>query len=470
MQTYCTCLPIPWLIKGRRVPHNFWELRGNRILFMEWLKVQLNITENSQWYRVTVRSVYEKGGGGLIRNRFNDSLYRMLCDSFPHIQWFPWKFPNGFSTRENCRCFLVYVAQLNKISSLDQWYQVNSRDIINLGGESLLLKYDGFLYNALTDLFPTHAAFWKPWLFDRVPKKFWDSLFNQNIYLKWIAEEFHVLSMSDWHGVTNEQVIKFGGAALIHRYGSLSKLLSNIYTSHSFHSYRMLARHPRSSESKSQLHLKRLLYELFEEEANKEENYNSKRFMKDFEFQSMISEERKKVFTLESNVRNILVRNSHKIPEYSIGNLNNVTLKENLKDKEFSRAASISELDLFSQSLSIAFEYQGRSHFHWHHIYGYPNAQKNRDEKKKQDCARLGITLLEVPYWWNGKPSSLVEMIRMHRPDLLLHCLHMHRESCSKPIGEFDWKDSFRKLENLCEGAIQWACLISPEKYIPMTS
>jgi hypothetical protein len=35
-----------------------------------------------------------------------------------------------------------------------------------------------------------------------------------------------------------------------------------------------------------------------------------------------------------------------------------------------------------------------------------------------QACLLAGITLVEVPYWWNGSVSSLQSTIHQKRPDL----------------------------------------------------
>ena len=34
-------------------------------------------------------------------------------------------------------------------------------------------------------------------------------------------------------------------------------------------------------------------------------------------------------------------------------------------------------------------------------------------------CEEKGITLIEIPYWWDFKELSLRATIHMHRPDLI---------------------------------------------------
>jgi len=41
-----------------------------------------------------------------------------------------------------------------------------------------------------------------------------------------------------------------------------------------------------------------------------------------------------------------------------------------------------------------------------------------RDVQKKELCVRLGITLIDVPYWWDGTEGSLRATIARKRTDL----------------------------------------------------
>jgi hypothetical protein len=43
---------------------------------------------------------------------------------------------------------------------------------------------------------------------------------------------------------------------------------------------------------------------------------------------------------------------------------------------------------------------------------------KSRDKQKTELCKKQGITLIEVPYWWDRKSSSLAVTVYTIRPDL----------------------------------------------------
>lgn len=42
-----------------------------------------------------------------------------------------------------------------------------------------------------------------------------------------------------------------------------------------------------------------------------------------------------------------------------------------------------------------------------------------RDKEKRKICEKEGITLIEIPYWWDKKIPSLATTIQQQRPDLI---------------------------------------------------
>ncbi len=52
-------------------------------------------------------------------------------------------------------------------------------------------------------------------------------------------------------------------------------------------------------------------------------------------------------------------------------------------------------------------------------IFGSPTTYI-KDEEKRIICKQVGITLLEIPYWWDEEKESIREIIRKYRPDIPL--------------------------------------------------
>ncbi len=43
---------------------------------------------------------------------------------------------------------------------------------------------------------------------------------------------------------------------------------------------------------------------------------------------------------------------------------------------------------------------------------------EERDKQKKRACVDMGITLITVPYWWDGQLFSLATTVHTNRPDI----------------------------------------------------
>jgi hypothetical protein len=70
--------------------------------------------------------------------------------------------------------------------------------------------------------------------------------------------------------------------------------------------------------------------------------------------------------------------------------------------------------------LSLALEYQGQTHYYSTHIFGQASNRQRADNIKREFAAKLGITLISIPFWWDKSLTSLAATIYSHRPDLSL--------------------------------------------------
>jgi hypothetical protein len=99
------------------------------------------------------------------------------------------------------------------------------------------------------------------------------------------------------------------------------------------------------------------------------------------------------------------------------------------------------QLDVFIPALSLAFEYQGIQHFDNSFFWGRSvHMYKDRDQEKRDACSTGGITLIEVPYWWDNTKETLAASIHLKRPGIstirsIVTCLELNLESvASQPI------------------------------------
>lgn len=49
---------------------------------------------------------------------------------------------------------------------------------------------------------------------------------------------------------------------------------------------------------------------------------------------------------------------------------------------------------------------------------GSLKTRQEKDEERKNACKEVGITLIPIPYWWDGRKDSLLATISKIRPDL----------------------------------------------------
>lgn len=89
------------------------------------------------------------------------------------------------------------------------------------------------------------------------------------------------------------------------------------------------------------------------------------------------------------------------------------------------------QLDIFVPTYALAVEYQGEQHYQDDHVFSH-DGLRARDNFKREKCKEKGITLIGIPYWWNGDRESIVSTIlksRLYISDALIHYLD---QNCSK--------------------------------------
>jgi hypothetical protein len=77
------------------------------------------------------------------------------------------------------------------------------------------------------------------------------------------------------------------------------------------------------------------------------------------------------------------------------------------------------QLDIFLPRLMLALEYQGEQHFFDVVRFAPQRQYAARDEQKRIACKEIGITLVEIPFWWDFRLSSLRTTLHQVRPDLV---------------------------------------------------
>lgn len=79
----------------------------------------------------------------------------------------------------------------------------------------------------------------------------------------------------------------------------------------------------------------------------------------------------------------------------------------------------VMEFDIYLAKEKMIFEYQGEQHYTDIWALGNRWRQRHHDEEKRKACKEHGITLIEIPYWWDLSKSSLIATIHGKRPELI---------------------------------------------------
>jgi hypothetical protein len=87
---------------------------------------------------------------------------------------------------------------------------------------------------------------------------------------------------------------------------------------------------------------------------------------------------------------------------------------------QYMESGNFMELDIFIESMNLAFEYQGKQHYQVDIYFGKENLFM-RDEQKRISCRMHNISLIRIPYYLNNIEELLQYLkleISKERPDL----------------------------------------------------
>jgi len=292
-------------------------------------------------------------------------LIYALQSIYPEHRWQVWRFnehpkgPRGFfNDDENLRMIFDTLAQELGLKELDEWCHVQLADIKPRRIRLLIRqRFQNSLLVALQSIYPEHL--WQVWKFGKVPLGYWCETSNGKRFLEWVANRLDIVQMDDWYRVSTHQLCFLGGEGFRKRIGGLHAMLTQFFPERRWDLYRLSSV---GSISKEQQHLLRVVRTLFPNE-------------------------------------NVLSNGKH-------------------PNMVFFDSGKAIELDIYIPALCLAFEYQGKPHYAWHTMYGNPSELRKRDLQKKEICLRNEITLVEIPFSWDGDQEALALEICSRRPDL----------------------------------------------------
>jgi len=162
----------PWI--DGRVPNGFWDVKENRINYMNWLGQRCGFRMLEDWYQVRKSHFKLNRGGGLLCTQYDDSVLAALRDYAPNFEWQPWRFqvsPRAYwKDPANRLRFMDWLGMRLGYQQPEDWYAVTKQTFIDNCGSGLLnICFGDSVQAALLDYMPDYP--WKPWLFPNTPNR-----------------------------------------------------------------------------------------------------------------------------------------------------------------------------------------------------------------------------------------------------------------------------------------------------------
>jgi len=418
------------------LPPGFWKDMKNQRQYFTDLAVSLGLKSWEDWYKVKLPELVPPATS-IITEYYGGSLVKALMRIFPEHDWklTHWEsMPKGvLHDINNQRAVLTEIAKEMNMKSWEDWYKVQQPDIQGKPGASGILSHHrNSLVKALTELFP--ELDWKIYKFERVPEGHWNDRKNQREFLDEFFKTLNLKSWEDWYGVTVEQVQTHGGSGLLANYNnSLKKVLLAVYPEHDWQMHRFF-RVSRGYWKEKDNAVEVLEYAAKKLGLKKLEDWYAVplKAASALGLRTLIEQNGGLMQTLTKYYPDFpwdrekpqRPQNSRKVQQILYRYVEELFPKRELFSDyihphlRYTDSDKHIEFDVFVPSLMLAFEYQGEQHYHFHYLYGSPMMQKERDEDKRSICTKNGITLIEIPYWWDQTKNSLLATIFEARPDL----------------------------------------------------
>jgi len=318
---------------------------------------------------------------------------------------------------------------------------MESKKVIERGGE-LILDQWGSLPRALKVNYP--ELDWSEELKRpprgtkrTVPKmiqktvNFWYDTYNRRSIFDQVAKKYNVQKITDWYkvngSVINSEIQQLGGVELLKLYGTLPKAIQSCFPEHNWNNsrfksstfYLSVAEHRREFVDKlaKKLGVKKPedWYKVSAAQVWQHGGAGLLRYFGGSFEKALISlmPDRQWEFPLGK-----MAQPSREEPFYfALGQLfpNNQVIS---KCPAFFNSKLI--YDAYIPELSLAFQYvRGANDFFQESMYGILKTLTSLQQKRGTSHAH-GVTLIEVPFWWDKNVSSLGAIITSVRPDIVL--------------------------------------------------
>jgi hypothetical protein len=139
-------------------PLGYWNNLENQRKFLEEVAPSLGVKTLEDWNKITVNQFRQIGGssGTRLLQIYGNSLDKILKTLYPNHQWKIKRKPRGYwKNLDNQRAFLDQIRSSLGIKNLNDWNNVTTVQLVQVGGSRMLTMY-GSLQNMLKDIYQTN--------------------------------------------------------------------------------------------------------------------------------------------------------------------------------------------------------------------------------------------------------------------------------------------------------------------------
>jgi len=405
---------LPWLFFPSRVTQFFWWERENVRRYMDWIGIELEMRDLKEWYSVSVPFFRQIRGGYRLLQLYGGQLFQLCQRAYPEHVWDMDRFKTNGTIKKSTHSLLTPKRTQNKRSKISSNHLTQAEG--NFGKE----RFSSWLRRTFgektkktisqtgmtSELFAPYILWLSHEMKLNVPEKWYqigsfqtlsrgiiyacietkcwrqfissqmpELPFNSNRWVRYksperelIAERFLYLrdffnigEKQDWYRIPMSLISRVAGVSLVPNVKSFIQLLR-----------------------------------LFSPLKKWEEDEFKSSFRK--AYQNHLLQQMRRLFPREKEIRE----------EYHHPFL------------IYTETGCKMELDVFVENLAFAMEYQGLHHFGDIAQLGNTTITMMSDKEKRTKCSEIGLTLIEVPYWWSGQAVVLKNSLLSLRPDI--HC------------------------------------------------
>ena len=365
--------------------------------FMIDLFYKLKLKRMEEWTIVSRDQIIKNGGKSLICHYYSNSFPKLLKNIFPNYPWnsfYEKEFSLAYfrNSVENQRKFLDHLFDELKLKSVDQFLTISIRKFTK-NGKNLLKIYRKDRRKMLERIYNDHIWYTKEELIGSIEK--------QKRSIDIIFRKLKLKKKIDWLKVKKKNFIKNGGKNLLEIYrGDMKEIFYVMYPT-----FPWRLKYQRTLDNFYYLQKQFLIKEKkdFYRMALKAKGIRTLKIIypnEEWEWNLFNSRSKKSIqrllFALTQSIFPAL------------------KMIENYRHPHLIYQLAPMEFDIFIPSLNIALEYQGEQHYNdIPGAFSYTEVYQQRDRYKLQLTEKFSVKLIEIPYWWDRSPHSLLSTLRL---------------------------------------------------------